>query len=557
MYNRIQLIFLFLFVELSLSAQDMSHFRENRSSVHGSLSATGTYYHAAGMQARRSPLTGILAGNFTVNVKGFEMPFAFTYSDQNRSFRQPFNQFGLSPRYKWLTVHLGYRNINFSKYVLGGHTVFGAGAELNPGKFRFGFMYGRLNKSTNQAVNILRPTTDTLMDFNRKMMSMKIGFGTQKSYFDINLLRAYDDSLTGHGDYDLHDVFPAANLVGGVHTRLQLGSHLFFEGEGAYSIYTDNQNSLLEPEGIPATVQKIIPINASSSGKLAVEGRLMYQNAKAFRLGVTYRRIAPGYRSMGTYFLNNDVENMTLNGGFRMLKKKMQLSGSIGLERNNLQLSRNATTHKTIGSVNLNYNPSAKFGITATYSNYSINQQPGRIQIADSVKLYQTNGTLMISPHLFLNSRNKKIRHFISWVFTQMQLTDKNPDSQYNNSFSTLNNIFSYTLGLVPSGLNFLVSLNQNHVTMQSGESTNAGATLGINKRFRKPKVSLGLSATYTHSTSEQRDLNTLTPVFNATIRLGKHHQFRMNAHMIRSHTTQTALTTTEQIGMLRYVFSF
>ena len=260
---------------------------------------------------------------------------------------------------------------------------------------------------------------------------------------------------------------------------------------------------------------------------------------------------------MGTYFLNNDVENMTLNGGFRMLKKKMQLSGSIGLERNNLQLSRNATTHKTIGSVNINYNPSTKFGITATYSNYSINQQPGRIQIADSVKLYQTNGTLMVSPHLFLSSRNKKIQHFISWVFTRMQLTDKNPDSQYNNSFSTLNNIFSYTLGFVPSGLNFLVSLNQNHVTMQSGESTNAGATLGINKRFKKPKVSLGLSATYTHSTSEQRDLNTLTPVFNATIRLGKHHQFRMNAHMIRSHNTQTALTTTEQIGMLRYVFSF
>jgi hypothetical protein len=551
------LLLLFFWLSPGLSAQDVSHLRENKSSVHGSLSAGGTYYHAAGMEARRPPWAGVLAGNVTINLKGFTLPFAFTYSNQNRSFRQPFNQFGLSPRYKWLTLHLGYRNVNFSRYVLGGHTVFGAGTEMNPGRFRFGFMYGRLNRATNQAVNIFRPTTDTLMDFNRKMMALKIGYGTQKSYFDINLLRAYDDSTTGHTDYAVRSVFPAANLVGGVHTRLQLGSSLFFEGEGAFSIYTDNQNSLLQPEGIPPAVQKIIPVNASSSGKLAVEARLMYQNQKAFRLGVTYRRIAPGYRSMGTYFLNNDVENVTLNGGFRALKKKMQLSGSIGLERNNLQLSRNATTRKTIGSVNLNYNPSTTFGFTATYSNYSINQQPGRIQIADSVKLYQTNGTLVVSPHLHFGSKNKKVQHFLSWVFTDMRLTDKNPESQYGNNFTTLNNILSYSLSLVPSGLNILMSINQNRVRMQSGESTNMGGTLGLRKRFRKPKLSLGLTVTYTRSSNEQRTLNTLTPVFNAGIRLGKHHQFRLRANMIRSSNTQTAQTTTEQIGVFRYVFTF
>jgi hypothetical protein len=540
-----------------LQSQDLTHFKQNKSSFHGNISTTGNYYNASGMEARRSPFTGIISGNFTVNLKGLEMPFSFTISDQNKDFRQPFNQFGLSPKYKWATLHLGYRNVNFSKYVLGGHTFFGIGTELNPGKLRFGFVYGRLNRAVNKAINIYKPTDDTLMDFNRKMMSVKIGVGTQKNFVDINILRAIDDSLSVKEDYKQFDVFPAANLVGGLHTRFQLAKHLSFEMEGAVSVYTENQNSFVRFTGISDFVDKIIPVNGSTKGRMAIETQINYENGKAFKLGLNYRRIDPEYRSMGTYFMNNDVENMTLKTGFKAIKGKMQVSGSIGLERNNLKLVRSATTKKTIGSINVNFNPAPLFGITATYSNYSINQRAGRIQIADSVKLYQTNGTLMISPHFSFGSKNKKTQHFISLVFTNMQLTDKNPDSRYNNSFSTINNILSYNISLIPYGLTFVMSLNKNRVKMEAGESKNSGFTLGLNKRFKKQKLSTGLSFTYTNSVNQQRKIKTLTPVFNANLTLGKHHRFRLKANLISSNNSQLQHKTNEQIIMLSYVYGF
>ena len=170
---------------MEVNAQDLTHFKENKSSVHGSVAATGIFYNSRGITPRKTPFSYVLNGNLVVNLKGFILPFSFTYSDRNKSFRQPFNQFGLSPKYKWITLHLGYRNINFSKYVLGGHTIFGAGIELNPGKFRFGAVYGRLRKSTNQATNVNNPLNDTITSFTRKVMSIKIGVGTKKTFVDL------------------------------------------------------------------------------------------------------------------------------------------------------------------------------------------------------------------------------------------------------------------------------------------------------------------------------------------------------------------------------------
>lgn len=541
----------------NLHAQDLSQWGQAHSALHGSITSTGNYYNALGTDPRRDPFSGVITGNFTLTLKGFSMPFSFSYSNQNKTFRHPFNQLGLSPRYKWATLHLGYRNIRFSRFVLGGHTVLGAGLELRPGKFRFGFVYGRLKRATNTAVNIFKPVNDTLMEFDRKMMSMKIGFGTERSFLDLILLRAYDDTLKFTGEYARKDVFPAANIVAGLHTRLQLGKRWRMEAEVAASVYTDNQKALIQVNDVPEWTRRWIPVNASTSFKTAAEGKIDYQNGKGFSVGLHYRRIEPDYRSMGTYFITNDVENITLKTGFRALKNKMQVSGSIGLERNNLQTVRNATTRKTVGSVQLHYQPAAHFGLTATYANYSINQQAGRVQIADSVKLYQTNGTMMISPHLSFMSKNKKVQHFISGVLTRMQLTDHNPQSVYSTGFTTLNGMLSYNLSVVPSGWRFMLSINRNHVKMQAGNSDNRGATVGINKGFKKQKINLGMQLTYLQSMSVNGTRQILTPVLQGRMQLGKHHSISMKINMIMNNDTAWQSLSTEQFGMMRYVFQF
>ncbi len=544
-------------VTFSSFGQDLSHFKENKITFHGNLSTTGIFYHSLGITARKPPFTYILSGNFTLNLKGLALPFSFTYSDRNFNFRQPFNQFGISPKYKWITLHLGYRNISFSKYVLGGHTILGAGIELTPGLLRFGAVYGRLRRRTNQATKIYEPLTDTLTSFTRKIISFKLGVGNRRNFFDLIVLRAMDDSTSISPSTKEIGKFPEANLVTGIHTHFAISTAIHFELESAYSIYTDNQNSALIDD-IPGFVSKIIPINLTSHGSYALRTMLEYRNKKGLLFGLKYRRIAPNYKSMGTYFINNDLENITFNTGFKALKQKLHFNGSIGMERNNLKVARNATTKKLIGSAMLSYNPVRQFGITINYSNYSINQQPGRVQIADSVKLYQTNGTFMVMPHVQLLSKNNKTSHFISLVFTQMNLDDKNSYTSNINSFSTINYIFSYNITFIKAGLTALMTLNNNKVEMSTGNSSNAGGTIGISKRFFKNKITTGITTNISQNTNDQQTMLVFNYGLAGQARLGKHHRIRLRINFIsKKDKTNDNQQANEQIGDLSYVFTF
>jgi len=537
-------------------AQDLTHFKQNKSSLHGSIAGTGIFYNSSGITPRKEPFSYILSGNLSVNLKGFVLPFSFTYSDRNRSYRQPFNQFGLSPRYKWATLHLGYRNINFSKYVLGGHTIFGVGIELMPGKFRFGAVYGRLQKNTNQATNVNNPLNDTITAFTRKVMSFKIGIGSKKTFFDLIVMRANDDSTSlNPSDRDKENL-PASNFVTGINTRLAFTQTLHIELEAAYSIYTSDQNSIISINA-PAFVNKIIPINLSSQGYMAIRSLLEYKSKKGIKLTLAYRRIDPGYKSMGTYFINNDLENITVNAGFNALKRKLRFSGSIGMERNNLKTARNATTKKVIGSAMLSYDPVPVFGITVNYSNYSINQQAGRVQIADSIKLYQTNGTFMVMPHFQFINKDNTISQFISLVYTQMNLNDKNTSSGFNNSFTTINNMLSYNITFLPISLSLTTTFNYNKVSMTAGNSTNKGGSVGISKGLLKNKMNLGFMANLTQSINDQQTMLVFTPGLTARARLGKHHQIRLKANIISNKNQTNNNQTIEQLGDLSYVFTF
>ena len=79
----------------------------------------------------------------------FDIPLSFVLSNFENKFYQPFNQFGISPKYKWATLHLGYRNLTYSNYTLAGHRILGAGFDLKPKNFRIGFMYGQLRRSAS------------------------------------------------------------------------------------------------------------------------------------------------------------------------------------------------------------------------------------------------------------------------------------------------------------------------------------------------------------------------------------------------------------------------
>src|SRR5574343_1262351 len=81
--------------------------------IKGNFNANMVLYNVDGISARRDPLYWMLSGNMVIGYKDLIVPLSATFSQQNKNFTQPYNQFGISPKYKSLTVHAGYRSMVF------------------------------------------------------------------------------------------------------------------------------------------------------------------------------------------------------------------------------------------------------------------------------------------------------------------------------------------------------------------------------------------------------------------------------------------------------------
>jgi hypothetical protein len=147
-------------------------------------------YHAWGIPPRTRPGTWVMNANLNIRLGQFNMPLGVIFSEQERTFMQPFNQYGISPGFKWMRAHVGYRSMTFSTYTLNGVVFLGGGIELNPGKFRFSCMYGRINRAIAE---------DTLTSdrkfpaFKRMGLGFKVGWGDSRKYFDLIFFQASDE----------------------------------------------------------------------------------------------------------------------------------------------------------------------------------------------------------------------------------------------------------------------------------------------------------------------------------------------------------------------------
>jgi len=153
--------------------------------IYGNINLNLIGYYVNGIPYRADPFSAILSANVTASFYGIELPIAIAISNKQESYAQPFNQFGMSPRWKWITLHGGYRNVTFSNFTLAGHTFIGAGIELNPGIFRFGAIYGRFDRKTTE--NPLYKN-DSLPHYARKGYAVKLGVGTEQNFLDLIFL---------------------------------------------------------------------------------------------------------------------------------------------------------------------------------------------------------------------------------------------------------------------------------------------------------------------------------------------------------------------------------
>ncbi|MEO1260701.1 MAG: hypothetical protein AAFZ15_18025 [Bacteroidota bacterium] len=459
--------------------------------ISGVISLGGYIYHASGIPDRQAPYGYSINAHSTLHLKGIDIPFSVILNEQGRTFQQPFSRFGLSPTWKWGKLHLGHRNLNFSPFILAGQTMFMAGVELTPGKWRIAALRGRMNDAVgSDNPNFLTPR------FQRNSLVLKLGGGTDKTHFDFIFLKGKDDlnSLPNEPDSVRDNTLAQENSVFGIQWRQPMfKSKLLFKLDAAASTFiNDIRYSRIDfSEELPSVhrIRFIIRPNPATHITYAGESSLKWQH-KNFSLSSVYRRVAPEYRSMGVNYLLTDVEALTLRPSLVMAKGKAVIGASIGRERNNLDNRRVENTERTIGSLDLNFNPSSAFGVAGQYSNYTVQQQVFKDNLSnDSILINQINHNVMVSPR-FTIFKPSSTQTFLLTLNYQV-LDDKNQSTGQFNDNNLVNAFLNYVINEPAAGVNYRVGFNYFKFESNLFLNIRWGGAAGIRKRFGETGFSL------------------------------------------------------------------
>jgi hypothetical protein len=480
-------------------AQDLGGLSDVRPiGLTGSLVTSTTGYKAAGIDSRREPITWSVTGSPVLSIYDVQFPVNLVFSDQDQSIRQPFDQFGISPSYKWLNGHFGYRSLSFSRYTLAGVTFLGAGIEVAASPIRIGAMYGRLQRAVEEDTLL----ATVLPAYKRLGMGARVGFGSLNNFFDLILFRAKDDTTSLSRPIMKASVYPQENLVGGINTKIAIFDELSVEAEASASALTrDLRAPKIDSIKIPSIVSKLMDVNSSTSLTFAGHASMNVHFAH-WATALEYERIEPNYSSLGAYFFNSDLESYKLSPSFDVFQGKLRVSGSMGFQHDDLLHTKGATTSHLIGSTTVSWNPSPVFGMDGQYSNYATDQVGGIAPLNDSVRVRNVSQSASLAPRLMVLGTSAA--HVYAAMIAVQSYTDLNAFTNLYSNSKSVAATGSYTMTFLKSGRSIGGSLQFANTTNAQSSSRMMSVSIHASTPTLQKKLvlagSIGYTSTQAHS---------------------------------------------------------
>ena len=552
----------------SLAAQNLESIgKEKPLSVSGGVSLSQVFYAANGIDSRRDPYTYFASGNVNFSLYGWSVPFSFSFSNQNTSFQQPFNQYSIHPTYKWFTGHLGYISMSYSPYTVNGHIFLGAAVDAAPeGNWKFSALYGRFLKAVEpDTVN----ENAAIPAFKRMGYSFKASYGQESGFVDLILFHAKDDINSISFVPDSLGILPEENLVVGISAGKTIFDHFLLKGEISSSALS--RDTRADEDGnshVLANTGFLYTPRISSSYYKAFKTSLDYQQ-EGYAIGVAYERVDPEYRTLGAYYFNNDLESITVNGSGSILQGKMNVAVSAGTQRDNLDKTKISTMRRMVGSVNVNYLPTEKLNLSASYSSFQTYTNI-RSQFLDINQLtpYDNLDTLnytQISQNatamaLYSFGRSKERKQSVNLNLSVQGASDKQADVTQNSGSQFYNLNASYALNIVPKNLTLSVAFNANVNDSPGLTSKTLGPTASVSKSFFERRLRATLSSSYnTAYVNSQRVSTILNGRINGSYTLQKKHNLNVSLVAVNrdSKTETSASSFTEFTGTLGYSYAF
>lgn len=537
-------------------------------SLTGAFTSSGTWNEISGQDRRQAPFAGTVGLNLNFAVSDFSMPFnmnlssgRFAYNYDTPRVKLPaYNFVGVSPKYKWATVHLGDRSMTFSPYTLSGHSFKGVGTELKPGKFEFSAMYGRLRRAQAEDLNALQSLEPAYRRFG---WGFKGGYNGDKSKIALIFFRGYDDPNSIPPVTSNPQIHPEDNTVISILGEHAFGEVISLKVDYALSALSRNINS---PEfDTPSIFQKIggmFQPNISSGYYNAVKSTLGFKLSFG-EIGLNHEWVDPGYRTLGALFFNNDFENWTISTKTSLFEQKLTLDGEFGIQRNNVRNTESTTSRRAVGAINLGYAPTEAVSLTAAYSNMQNTSKLRTLGLpffqVDSIILSQVNQSVSFGTTVVTgDDKNSSFNILFSYNNANSIENDEvQADQETSNYLSNL----TYSYLFTESKLNLSLSGLANYNVLPGVESMNLSPSLSASMPFFDETLKSSLCVSYVAvSTNKKWDSNIFSVQSGFQYTFMKAHNLGLTFAWVKrgvqdGHTATTGFS--EFTGGVNYAWSF
>ena len=533
--------------------------------ISGGVNASSVYFNGNGT-TMRAPFTYFLQGNINANLFGqVNLPFSFNLTNSGHGFSYPTlpNRLSLHPTYKWVSGHIGDVAMSFSPYTLNGHQFRGIGVDLTPdGPWKFSAMYGQLQK----AVEYDPLNHNAQPGYKRMGYGTKIGYTQQSYMLGLTVFRAKDELSSLAFRPDSLQIYPQQNMVISWEAKVKPMSGLELSAEFATSSLTRDIRDLSLKKEDKNYLSWFSQQNGSTSYYNAFKTQMNYSYKKS-TLGVGYERVAPGYQTLGAYYFNSDLENITVNLSQVFLKDKANLAVNVGFQRDDLDHTKAAGTRRFVGSANLGYNPNEKVQTSLSYSNFQtyMNMRP-QFETINQASQFQNIDTLnyvQIAQNANLNlnwltKKNEKQSQTLNVNVSFQDASDQQGGIVAKGNASQFYNLSTaYNVQLIKQGIGMTVAYNTSYNTIGRDDFLTMGPTLSLNARLFNKKLVTGFAASYNVSNTKGiRQSSVMNMRANAAYVLMKKHNLSFNV-MNQSRNLITRGNSTDLTATLGYGYSF
>lgn len=472
------------FISTFVHGQDIDNILQSKwLKTGGNISFTANFYDVAGGDARQLPFFWSVNGQLNCSVKSIQIPLSFQLNQQQFNYNLPFNQlqinnrFGLSPTYKGITLHGGYNSGSFSPYTMNTAYMGGGLDYASPsGKWNFKSFGGQIATGTGTSIsNNYLPVYD------------RFGYGFQMKYLSKRKITLGISHFWDQPNKSI-DSMPAPEVNEVYHIALiqPIGNRLVADAEINLSIYSNTAGDM-QTDNILWPIQIF---NTTDRRIYQMKRTTIRYNGRVFQTNIQYKRIDAGYQSMGAPYLNNDLEDLSIQCNTSIWKHRIQLSSLAGIQRNNLNQALIARSVRNIGSISAHIRLAKEWNWNIQLANYTTTVQKQKLTELDSMQLYQVNGNAGTGINYSKSIKNLGLRFSLNGNKQEAFSMDERTSSLTNAHFNALINFKKHALN-VRATCNWFKGTTGNINTMGYGPG------LHLVKKVFKKRVNIQWGTTY------------------------------------------------------------